>query len=65
MGLAVAHDLVRQGHRVTVADVNERCLQALPSLAEAVDVVHLDAGPYGEGAGGPAGPGRGGQRPAL
>jgi len=43
MGLAVAHDLVRQGHRVTVADINERCLQALPSLAEAVDVVHLDA----------------------
>lgn len=43
MGLAVAYDLVRQGHRVAVADINERCLQALPSLADAVDFVHLDA----------------------
>lgn len=43
MGLAIAYDLIKNNVSVTIADINENCLDGMPYVKEHVNFILLDA----------------------
>jgi len=43
MGLAIAHDLIKNSVSVTIADINEKCLEKMTSIKNKVEFFPLDA----------------------
>ncbi len=43
MGLAIAHDLVKNGAEVQIGDVDKGCIKNMPRLLDKVEFVHIDA----------------------